>query len=57
MAKVIIPPGSTWLQVSGALKELGITLDRHRLPDGTYRAYVRKDKLNLLLSHLNTQPL
>ena len=57
MAKVIIPPGSTWLQVSGALKELGITLDRHRLPDGSYRAYVRKDKLNLLLSHLNTQPL
>ena len=28
------------------LAESGITLDTRRLPDGTYRAYVRKDKIS-----------
>ena len=28
------------------LAQSGITLDTHRLPDGTYRAYVRKDKIS-----------
>ena len=27
------------------LAQSGITLDTHQLPDGTYRAYVRKDKI------------
>ena len=29
------------------LAQTGITLDKHQLPDGTYRAYVRKDKIPL----------
>jgi len=28
------------------LAESGITLDTRRLPDGSYRAYVRKDKIS-----------
>ena len=45
MAKVHIPPDYTWQQVAEELKTIGITLDGHQLPDGTYRAYVRKSNL------------
>ena len=41
MAKVHIPPGSTFQEVAAQLASIGITLDAHQLPDGTYRAYVR----------------
>jgi len=44
MAKVIIHD----IPLKEAAKKLaqsGITLDTHQLPDGTYRAYVRKDKI------------
>ena len=57
MAKVHIPPGSTFEETAAQLATIGITLDRHQLPDGTYRAYTRKDKLSLLLNHLNQQQL
>ena len=54
MAKVHIPAGYTWRQVAEQLKTIGITLDGHPLPDGTYRAYVRKDKVkHFLLTNYN----
>ncbi|MBQ3999311.1 MAG: hypothetical protein II644_08260 [Paludibacteraceae bacterium] len=53
MAKVHIPTGYTWRQVAEQLKTIGVTLDGHQLPDGTYRAYVRKKNLNLFINNLN----
>jgi len=50
MAKVHIPPGYTWRQVADQLNTIGVTLDAHQLPDGTYRAYVRKDRLQRFLT-------
>ena len=50
MAKVEIPAGYTWRQVAEQLKTIGVTLDGHKLPDGTYRAYVRKDRVNQFLN-------
>ena len=50
MAKVHIPPGYTWRQVADQLNTIGVTLDGHQLPDGTYRAYVRKDRLQRFLT-------
>ena len=50
MAKVQIPSGYTWRQVADQLKSIGVTLDRHQLPDGSYRAYVRKDHLQRFLT-------
>ena len=54
MAKVIIHdiPLDEAAQI---LAQTGITLDKHQLPDGTYRAYVRKDKMPLFLSN-NLKP-
>ena len=52
MAKVIIPPGYTWRQVADELRSIGVTLDGHQLPDGSYRAYVRKDHMNTFLAHI-----
>jgi hypothetical protein len=53
MAKVHIPPGYTWQQVADQLKTIGVTLDGHQLPDGTYRAYVRKSNLKRFFNILN----
>ena len=54
MAKARIPPSKSWDEVAAALREMGITLDRHRLPDGSFRAYVRKDHMERFLSQLQT---
>jgi len=35
------------------LAQSGITLDTHQLPDGSYRAYVRKDKMTLFNEFIN----
>jgi len=53
MGKVKIPPGYTWQQVADQLKTIGITLDGHQLPDGTYRAYVRKSNLRKFFGIIN----
>jgi hypothetical protein len=52
MAKVIIRNMSPQ-QAAQQLAQCGITLDTHQLPDGTYRAYVRKDKLATLTQFIN----
>ena len=44
MAKIIIH-NIPLKQAAEILAQTGITLDTHQLPDGTYRAYVRKDKI------------
>ena len=44
MAKIIIHD-IPLKQAAEILAQTGITLDTHKLPDGTYRAYVRKDKI------------
>jgi len=49
-AKVKIPAGCTWRQVADQLNTIGVTLDAHQLPDGTYRAYVRKDRIQRFLT-------
>ena len=49
MAKIIIHD-IPLKQAANILAQTGITLDTHQLPDGTYRAYVRKDKMPLFLS-------
>ena len=36
-------------QAANILAQSGITLDTHQLPDGTYRAYVRKDKIQTFM--------
>ena len=54
MAKARIPPSKSWDEVAAALREMGITLDRHRLPDGSFRAYVRKDHMERFLTQLQT---
>ena len=53
MAKVRIPDGYTWEQVAEQLRTIGVTLDRHQLADGTYRAYVRKKNLQKFVENLN----
>ena len=57
MAKCHIPRGYTWQQVADQLRTIGVTLDAHPLPDGTYRAYVRKSKLTQFMNHLNPNQL
>ena len=42
MAKVLIEEGTTFEQAAAELANIGITLDRHKLGDGTHRAYVRQ---------------
>jgi hypothetical protein len=54
MAKVIIHD-IPLQEAANILAQTGITLDKHQLPDGTYRAYVRKDKIPLFLSN-NLKP-
>lgn len=54
MAKVRLPPGGDWRQAAEDLATIGVTLDRHQLPDGTYRAYVRQDKMNMFLTFLTS---
>jgi hypothetical protein len=47
MAKVLIRSGISFEQAAGELATIGITLDRHKLHDGTHRAYVRKKNMPL----------
>lgn len=42
MAKVLIKEGTSFEQAAAELANIGITLDRHKLGDGTHRAYVRQ---------------
>ena len=42
MAKVLIKEGTSFELAAAELANIGITLDRHKLGDGTHRAYVRK---------------
>ena len=57
MAKVKIPPGSTFEQTAAELASIGVTLDGHQLPDGSYRAYVRQENRQLFINHINQQSL
>ena len=52
MAKVHIPPGVSPEQTAAELATIGVTMGQ-RLQDGTYRAYVRKDKKQLFINYLN----
>ena len=56
MARVKIPPGSTFEQTAAELASIGITMGQ-RLRDGTYRAYVRKENMALFMNHINLQSL
>ena len=52
MAKVHIPPGVSPEETARELASIGVTMGQ-RLQDGTYRAYVRKDKKQLFFNYLN----
>ena len=52
MAKVRIPAGYSLAKAAQELASIGVTLDPHPLQDGFYRAYIRKDKINQLLTFL-----
>ena len=54
MARVRIPPGSTPEQTAAELATIGVTMGQ-RLQDGTYRAYVRKENMQLFINHINQQ--
>ena len=54
MARVRIPPGSTPEQTAAELATIGVTMGQ-RLRDGTYRAYVRKENMQLFINHINQQ--
>ena len=53
MAKVRIPKGMTLEELVAELAAIGITVDRHPLPDGAYRCYVPKSKINEFINNLN----
>ena len=53
MAKVLIKEGTSFEQAAAELANIGITLDRHKLHDGTHRAYVRKENMHLLKHGVN----
>ena len=40
MAKILIPPGMTFEETARQLASISVTLDRHQLSDGSFRAYV-----------------
>ena len=50
MAKLRLPPNITLAEVIPQLAEIGITVDPHQLPDGSYRTYVRKDHMQRFLA-------
>jgi hypothetical protein len=52
MAKLRLPPNITLAEVIPQLAEIGITVDPHQLPDGSYRTYVRKDHMPTFLANL-----
>lgn len=54
MARVRIPPGSTPEQTAAELATIGVTIGQ-RLQDGSYRAYVRKENMQLFINHINQQ--
>jgi hypothetical protein len=54
MARVRISPGSTPEQTAAELATIGVTMGQ-RLRDGTYRAYVRKENMQLFINHINQQ--
>ena len=45
MAKIILRKNEDIDTIAEQLKQSGITVDKHRLPDGTYRVYVRKENM------------
>ena len=54
MARVRIPPGSTPEQTAAELATIGVTMGQ-RLRDGSYRAYIRKENMQLFINHINQQ--
>ncbi len=54
MARVRIPPGSTPEQTAAELATIGVTMGQ-RLQDGSYRAYIRKENMQLFINHINQQ--
>ncbi|MBO4453837.1 MAG: hypothetical protein J5761_02145 [Paludibacteraceae bacterium] len=56
MARIHKPPDMTLPELAESLRPYGITIGQ-QLPDGTYRAYVRKDHLQQFLSNLNIPQL
>ena len=55
MAKITLPPGASLDEVAAELQNVGMTLDRHRYPDGTYRVYVRKENMATFADFINQQ--
>ena len=53
MAKILLPPNRSLDELADELAPLGITLDRHPLPDGSFRVYVRRSNLQTFLKFLN----
>ncbi len=54
MARVRIPDGMSPEQTAAELATIGVTMGQ-RLRDGTYRAYVRKENMQLFINHINQQ--
>ena len=54
MARVRIPDGMSPEQTAAELATIGVTMGQ-RLQDGTYRAYIRKENMQLFINHINQQ--
>ena len=54
MARVRIPDGMSPEQTAAELATIGVTMGQ-RLQDGSYRAYIRKENMQLFINHINQQ--
>ena len=52
MAKLHIPEGENVQDIADLFAQIGVTLGQ-KLADGSYRIYVRKNKINLFINFLN----
>lgn len=55
MAKIILKPNEDINAVAKQLAHVGITVDTHPLGNNTYRAYVRKENMELFREFINSQ--
>lgn len=55
MAKIILKPNEKIEDVAQQLAHVGITVDTHPLGNDTYRAYVRKENMELFREFINQQ--
>ena len=52
MAKIFSPEGENVQDIADQFAKVGVTLGQ-QLADGSYRIYVRKNKINLFINFLN----